>query len=521
MIKRIILCVILFSLQTPVGSSTEPVVVVASSIDQGLNYDFIDFLSQEKNTLVVQPSEFEHYKTSTFLVILGGHNALEGTGEIVESILTTEEKTSVLEKENLIVKLNVWQNGQVVVVIAGPDREKTCTACKENRENVGSLFDGVKSVLRIVEPDRDVIVFLHPSPILTTDRIGPYYRSLLKQVEEVPSAPYSIEESSWFFWIDDAPYAKYAHPTRFVFFGIETETMTVHQEEWWPVLNRNPLWVEPDEYWNSRFWVYNPELSLPYASPTHFVLKAQPLHEKSADRGLIINGWSTGQPCKEDMAEDKKGMKEAFTNIGLNVESVTTVKEIRQVLQLWAEEMKSDTLIIYITAHGGRGFLIVGGNIFSVSELVLLLRDFENSVHIQVIIDVSYSGSFLYSLEAVAEVVITATSEQTPAYGDFDPESDPNLSDKGSEFTSGLMVSMNELSRNSEKIEEWKKKATPSDASWYIFLLVMAFETAEELDACAILGNTAPEMWMDATATEIVLPQSGGSAHKGGCSCGG
>ena len=221
------------------------------------------------------------------------------------------------------------------------------------------------------------------------------------------------------------------------------------------------------------------------------------------------------------MAEDKKGMKEAFTAVGLNVESVTTVKEIRHVLQLWAEEMKSDTLIIYITAHGGREFFLVGGNIFSVSELVLLLRDFENSVHIQVVVDVSYSGSFLYSLKAVAETIITATSEQAPAYGDFDPESDPNLSDKGSEFTSGLMVSIKELSRNTEKIEEWKKKATPSDASWYIFLLAMAFETAEELDACAILGNTDPEMWMDAIATEIVLPQKGGSTHQGGCSCGG
>lgn len=517
MIKEIILCLIICGLLIPGIDSSPELVVVANLVDQELNTAFIDFLRQERNTLLVQPSEFEQYKFSSSIVILGGHNALEGTGNIVESVLTAHEKTHILNKGDVLIKLNVWHTQQVVVIIAGPDREKTSAVCEENRETVGSLFDGREKVLTIVEPDRDTIVFLHPSPISTTDTIAPYAESPLPKTELPSAAPYSIEENCWFFWIDDVPHAKFAHPTRFVFFGIETRTMTVHQEEWWPVLNGSSLWVESDAYWDSSSWVYNSGLNPP-SSQTHSTLKAQ---RESADRGLVINGWSTGQPFKEDMIEDQKGMKETLIQLGMNVETVITVKEIRQVLQIWAGEMKSETLIVYVTAHGGRGFFLVGGSIFHVSELVLLLSDFVNSVHIQVIIDVSYSGSLIYPLQSVAETVIVSTSETTPAYGDVDFENDLNPSDKGSEFTSGLAASMKELARNAEKIEEWKKKATPSDTSWYIFLLAMAFETAIELDACAVAGHTDPQMWMDATVTEIILPQKGGSVHKGGCSCGG
>lgn len=503
-----------------VSGSGASVIVVANSIDQDCNSDFVDFLKSERDVNVVHPSEFELYSKSAYIVIVGGNEAPEGTGEIVDSALTEEEKVTT-EEGCMVVKLNVWQEGQVVVVIAGQEREQTKKACEENKKNVSSLFDGVETILKAVEKDYDLIIFLWPTPLLPTDVIAPYASSPLPlEVTEVPYlVPYSLHEDSWFFWIDDAPYAKYAHTTRFVFFGIETRGYSVYQEEWWPVLNRKPLWVEPDQYWDKAFWVYNPGLEPTISSS---VTDSTKPGELTNDRGLIINGWSNGQPMQEDMSADERGMKEALTKLGMRVESVHTKEEIQYVLHRWAQEMEpSDTLAVYVTAHGGRGYILVNGKVFKVSELVTLLSDF--NVHIHVLIDASYSGSFIYLLKTRAETVITSTNELTPAYGDYDPEDDINPSDKGSEFTSGLVACIKELARNKEKIEEWKKQAAAHDKfeneergkSWYTYLLTEAFKTARELDAAFVKGYTNPEMW---GLTEITVTQQ---KHKGGCSCGG
>lgn len=500
-----------------ISTGCEPVIVVANSVDSELNSDAADLLAQD-HLLCVHPSAFDEYKTSGCIIIVGGNEAPEGTGDIVKSVITDDEALTISQGD-MLVKLNVWKPGQVVVIIAGEDREKTREVFRETATKVAALFEGIETVLTTPEHGQSVI-FLWPVPLSTSDKIAPYAPAAFSSdVVELPSLdPYHLREDVWFFFIDDAPYAKYVHPTRFFFYGIETRHHTLYHEEWWPVLNGDPLWVEPDHYGDKTYWVHNPGHENPH-SYTPFVVKSMfdSVSRYSTARALIINGWSTGEPL-QDMAEDQSSMKEALTKTGMDVESVGTVTGARQVLQQWAAEMDPyDTLVVYITAHGGRGYISVGSHIFRISELVLLLDRFERGVHIHVIIDASYAGSVIDPLKKVAELVITAVNEVTPAYGDLDPDRDINRDDRGSEFTSGLSACIKELARSESRITQWKTRAAEADESWYIFLLAEAFKTARELDAAAVMEYTTPVLWIYEPDILEEKPQK--QQQDSGCPC--
>lgn len=505
---KILVWLVLLGLVYPgVYSLEEPVVVVANAIDTELNTDFIDFLRQEREVICVQPAEFESYKTSTYLVILGGNNAAE-TGDIVTDVLAD---TVSFTTRMMITQLNVWQMNQVVIILAGPDREQTEQACNENKEAVAALFTGVETVAELLDQQ---IVFLWLNPITLSDTIAPYGPTPLRShITDLPHIiPYPLKEESWFFWIDDLPYAKYAHTTRFIFFGIKTKTYTIHQEQWWPVLNGTSLWVESREYWNSDYWVYN-GMTQPIPVQAHRRLTGSPRPEiiepTSSDRALLINGWSTGQPFKEDMAHDIQGMQEALTSAGMQVNHVDTITEIQEMLQRWAKSMDAGNVVVYITAHGGRGYFLIGGTVFTGYDLITLLNTYKG-VHLHIIIDACYAGSLIDPLQYVAETIVAAASEA--AYGDVDSDQDPNPHDTGSEFTGGFVEGITELLTNKK---EWTVIPTKS---WYTHLFTEAFRIAKNNDVCAQKKWTVPQLWVGTPEIEVIdKPEE---KEESSCPCG-
>jgi hypothetical protein len=82
--------------------------------------------------------DFDQYKNERFIVILGGPDASEGVGKIVQGVLTGDEQNYLREKGNrkMYVKDDVWTQEQAVFVIAGSDRNGTQEAHKENRERL-------------------------------------------------------------------------------------------------------------------------------------------------------------------------------------------------------------------------------------------------------------------------------------------------------------------------------------------------------------------------------------------------
>ncbi len=117
------------------------IVVLANSIDYELASDFFGFLGNMGIEVIHSTAgDFEQYKEEKFIVILGGHEAYEGVGDIVKGILTPQEMKYIWTQGNrkMYVKTNVWTNGQVVRVIAGSDRYQTKKSHEENKDSVVS-----------------------------------------------------------------------------------------------------------------------------------------------------------------------------------------------------------------------------------------------------------------------------------------------------------------------------------------------------------------------------------------------
>lgn len=119
----------------PVANAETPqLVLVANSVDFEMNRDIVDFLQQSFEVIVVSGYEFDGYKRSQRILILGGPDAYEGVGGLVREVLTPgwqESLRNTKGKRNIYLQNDVWRDDQVVLVVAGYDREDTMTVAKE------------------------------------------------------------------------------------------------------------------------------------------------------------------------------------------------------------------------------------------------------------------------------------------------------------------------------------------------------------------------------------------------------
>ena len=114
-----------------------------------------------------------------------------------------------------------------------------------------------REILPALDISGDYIAFSYPEPLGPGDEVGPYAPDPIPpDLTQLPHViPYDLDGPAWLFWLDLAPYARYAHPTQFVLIDASDGSYVVHDEAWWPVLNGQSLWTDPAEYWNIENWV--------------------------------------------------------------------------------------------------------------------------------------------------------------------------------------------------------------------------------------------------------------------------
>ncbi|MEE8168122.1 MAG: hypothetical protein V3T58_04550 [Candidatus Hydrothermarchaeales archaeon] len=137
----LLISVAFFSVSVLAQQDKPKSVVLANSIDYELASDFFEFLRNRGIEVIHSAAaDFGQYKETKFIVILGGHEAYEGVGDIVKGILTPQEMKYIKSEGNrkMYIKTNVWAMGQVVMVIAGSDRHQTKKSHEENRNSVSS-----------------------------------------------------------------------------------------------------------------------------------------------------------------------------------------------------------------------------------------------------------------------------------------------------------------------------------------------------------------------------------------------
>lgn len=79
---------------------------------------------------------------------------------------------------------------------------------------------------------QDYVAFAYPTVLGPSDELSPYAPDPIPaDVMNLPHlVPYTIEGPAWFFWIDLEPYARYSHPTSFVFVDASDGSYVVHDE---------------------------------------------------------------------------------------------------------------------------------------------------------------------------------------------------------------------------------------------------------------------------------------------------
>lgn len=385
-----------------------------------------------------------------------------------------------------------------------------------DREDIAvSLEEATQLVLtEVVKPDdldHEVIVFSWPEPLEPGDRLQPYRAPDL----ESPGQAIPIGNEAWFFWVDDAPGAASAHPTRFVLVDRATGEVSTSEEEWWPLLNGESVWVETEVYWDEANWAFSNvdwrPSKLDLSLHPHHLAKPLPgpaLVDGSPGAGLVVNGWDEGQTLKEDMQASATGMLENLINAGFDPEYFGPprdrgiVEDIHNWILDQSLELKtSQTALIYIVGHGSQtnqeGGICVGREGLWETDLANWLGMFDPGVHVIVIIDSCNSGSFIDTLREVADITVTSTGAHDSMWGDYDPKDAPrdnNPQDEGLEFSSGFIEDWDQIMGDPAERERVEARAERNNENFWEALVAESYLSALEKDAAYAHGISFPNM---------------------------
>ena len=125
---------------SPVYGEPIEIILLTNSVDYALAQDFIDSMKNNGFEVTrVEAADFDAYKTRQFIVILGGPDAPEGIGNIVQQHLSSSEQEHLRVSGSREMYLKAYQS-QRVFIIAGSDRAQTQLA---HVENMDSLYEQV------------------------------------------------------------------------------------------------------------------------------------------------------------------------------------------------------------------------------------------------------------------------------------------------------------------------------------------------------------------------------------------
>lgn len=387
----------------------------------------------------------------------------------------------------------------------------------------------VEVVIVPEELTTDVIAFKLPEPLQEGDIITP-------SVPGVGHA-YVVEpgKTVWFYWINDCPYAMFAHDTRYVFVDAETLEHEVMVEKFPPALNDIPLWDTPEEYWNTENWVYttgengangayqssmSQGISSLASWAESWAAPDQTLESQSTRRALIIEGHSgdSGKNASELWYDSM--IKFGYSDqdiVYLTPEdrdknnAICTKQNVIDAIQTLSNDLNpGDELNILIHAHAYIPTYPETDDNYTVAiflnnwrtrlsdlELKRELSQIQAGVNITIVIGSCYSGRFMANLWMLdnVNVIITATDWKSVTYTaskGIDPphvyknikdlKHDPNPEDEGGEFSSGLIDGLDEL-----------RQQYLGGTITFGELYVKAFLKAEELDAGYINGQKLAE----------------------------
>ncbi len=384
---------------------------------------------------------------------------------------------------------------------------------------------------QVVQPDSleaPLIAFSLDAPLAAGSEVAPYAPvDLPADVTELPFlVPRTLERDAWFFWVDDEPFAQFAHPTRYVFIDAQTGAVEVQEEAWWPYIDGEPVeaWIGAGR-WDPANWGFSnvseadapdnegvPDTRRPAGA---FLLSQTALRPAAAQLSgeaiVAVNGWAPGHGTDAGFSGDMLQARAFSRASGIPIyePSGNTLADIEASIQQAIDAGAVD-IFFYFTGHGGRTadgrfWRPFRGTAIWTQDLVALLQKFASRVRFKTTIQGCYSGGWVTPLQdsGVVDIVIASSAADEVSYGDWDPtgdNADPNPADVGSEFSSGLWEDLGEILNDPAQQAEARRVAKLQNRTEFVGWLILANVSAAAKDATFKADWTHPQLWVNSTA---------------------
>ncbi len=279
----------------------------------------------------------------------------------------------------------------------------------------------------------------------------------------------TLEEETFFFFLDLAPRSFYEHPVKYIMVDKEGNHLE-HDALWWPKINGVVPEVILKEVPEAND-VVQTNVSLVAAVGTAIDYIFPPLVSQWSEGFIVVQGLMPTENlynCAVDTYLNGIGFFNAYKSVFSRVEGLvqSDALQVLSTIDAMAAEGK-DMITIYIIAHGGVDSIRLGGQHFYASQFRSKMAAYPD-IDFNFILGSCHSGSFINNLSSLDNVcaIETACSSDEGASGDVDSwgsSNDYNPSDVGSEWTSSLIAAMYSIAQNSSKMNNIQTWATNNE----------------------------------------------------------
>jgi hypothetical protein len=282
-------------------------------------------------------------------------------------------------------------------------------------------------------------------------------------------SPHVNAEPTWFYWIDDYPYAHFVHETRYVYILDSDGSITVDTGYWWPVIDSLEYWHDDSEYWDQDYWVWS---NVSYIPSMEFnMMPFESLYLPTAMQEvccLVLQG----DPA-QSFTDNSSNMGAAFDSLGFQATTLKHSAASRDSVLKKLEEMCANDdcpcLWIYASSHGSvdaadNHYFTWGGSRITSAQIKAKL-DNCGTKNVCLTMQGCKSGEIVNDLSGHPRIrLITTATDSTHKSYSADPQRswEANPWDKGSEYTSGFAEDLGILEESKTSMRVARKVAEDS-----------------------------------------------------------
>ncbi|MFA5374905.1 MAG: hypothetical protein WC455_04020 [Dehalococcoidia bacterium] len=321
----------------------------------------------------------------------------------------------------------------------------------------------------------------------------------------------TLEEDSYFFYLDLEPGAFYGHPVQYILVD-EDGNHEEYEANWWPRINDSVpdglVRTIPDD---DDVFSTNVEIEESSGTPLEFDFPVLPLEQ--CEGFIVVQGLMPYESLFTHSVNDYANRLNFFNAYR------SSCSEIKGLVQDQADDVfdEIDNMVaanlnpitISIIAHGGDSCIWLGGQQIWDRQFRSKMAEYPDTTF-NLMLTSCYSGSFTDVLQTLDNVCVisTACSAEETTHPDWDNkygQTDFNPADIGAEWTSSIIEAMWEIAGDSDTFDQIVSVARLNGVSTTCVLIceghygalggISGFGLNQNLDLCSRLGKETPQLY--------------------------